>query len=174
MLEKHKWSNPLMDQFIKNQQTELKAISRDDLIYIACFIDCEGTIGLSRHSPKQREQYESYGAGVSITNTNRLILKSFVEITGFGKVVLNNKVEKKGYKPTHSYYIIHKEIKLLLPMLLPHLRMKQKQAELVLEFLDLPIFKGTGDGRSSIYIEQSILDRRRSIWEELRDLNKKG
>ena len=60
--------------------------------------------------------------------------------------------------------------RVVLPLIYPHLILKKRQAELVMEYLEIVIPRG----RQQTYGESQDMFRFDQIWNELRNLNRRG
>jgi len=122
-------------------------LSETEKAYIAGLIDGEGTIGV----------HKGKGAcltpRVQIANTNIPILTWLLEKIG------------TGYVHRTEYETAFYDVKPLLTATLPYLKIKKRQAELVMEFVDLRLSR-------SKWFDQ-FTQREIEIREELRKLNMK-
>jgi hypothetical protein len=108
----------------------IKKMDENTLNYIAGFIDGEGCFGLS---------YMGKGnivPRISIANTNLEVLSWIKESVGFGAVA-----PRKGRtKPCYEYYVQgFKRIPIFIKAFLPYLRVKKRDAELLLRWCELRI-----------------------------------
>ena len=142
----------------------MKFLLETDKAYIAAFIDGEGTIGLSRQAGRE----VGYCPVVRIANTYKDILHWHQEITGYGSLSPQSRGNKK-HKAGWIWFLRVEEMREFLIAILPFLRIKDQQARLLLEFLDLPV-------RLSRYDELSTDTMRTQhvLYSVMADLNKKG
>ena len=142
--------------------------------YIAGFIDSEGYIGITfqrkRETPRQSAsaRYHPY---LIITNNNYEILNDIKKFIGLGHIYKLSRNYKQ--KQSFQYKLTMMEpLKHLLRFIQPHLRLKQKQCELLLTFIDkrknAKRITGRGyRGATSYTIEEEI-------YQKLLNLNKRG
>jgi hypothetical protein len=104
-----------------------------DAAYLAGFIDGEGSIGL-RTSHSKDNRTPSYVPRLRITNTNYEVLKWVEVTTGMGMVRKVKPASTSNYQ-AYEWYVSGSKMKWLLEELIPHLKIKRYQAEIVLEFL---------------------------------------
>lgn len=145
---------------------ELK-INKEESAYLAGIIDGEGTISIIFHKQKG---YPSYGVVLRVYNTNKELLEWIKEKNGYGNIRRQISIKnwtKSSWRQVYSWQIYPKNIRVLLPQILPYLIIKRKQAELTIEFLNLTKFPS-----SRISKEAQI--RRKEICIEMMKLNKRG
>jgi len=136
--------------------------------YLAGLIDGEGWIGISKHNRKGRSRYPfEFRANVGIClGKGSFILNELKEEYG-GSIYFRKKRDSRWVDIT-SWQLAGSNCKPFLIDLLPYLRIKRTQADLVLEFLDLQ-----GEtGLNALY--PKIKKRQIEIYNELRLLNAKG
>lgn len=119
------------------QSTIIPSLMLEDAAYIAGFFDGEGHCSLSFH----RANYElrghiRYALSVGITNTNRDILAWMQRELRLGMISARSK-EKAIHKVAYELSFPRHHTQKFLMAILPYLRMKKKQAELMLEYLAL-------------------------------------
>lgn len=136
-----------------------------DLSYIAAFFDGEGCIAITRSKPKERREY-LYSVDVYASNTKVQVLSWMRDSTRLG-VVQPKHDERPTVKRCWIWRLRNDEVRILLPQIMPYLKIKLQQAELVLEFLDL-------ESNSGREVPEQILIQRQVIFEELAELNKRG
>jgi len=110
----------------------LKKLSASELGYLACAIDSEGWIGITRiHGATQFDF--TLRPKVSISNTSRSYLeyiKSLLKLTIFSQT--KNKVKGQGrWKESWQLILYPSLLRLLIPKLIPYLRAKKEQAILL-------------------------------------------
>jgi hypothetical protein len=115
------------------------------LAYVAGLLDGEGCILISRHK-KQRASGKvglEYFFQVGITNTDKPII-DWLKTTFGGNVSNHSSSSKNKGKPGWQWRLSSKHARPFLVSILPHLRIKQKQAALAIEFQNVLIAKGQG------------------------------
>lgn len=108
-----------------------KKLNEKDASYIAGFIDGEGSIIIYRRSPKEK----SYGIRVTVAQSIKglSILEWLKEITGVGAII-TREPEKKHHSKGAQWACNSEAAETLLEQVLPYLKLKVEQANLVLEF----------------------------------------
>lgn len=134
-------------------------------VWIACAIDCEGSLGLEL---TKRGYYYPF---ISINNTKKKLLKHFRKlVTQRGKTIRLNTKRDKNRKNIYEFdmgsmpwiYALLKEIR-------PYFIIKGTQADLIIEFIEiLDKIKRANYGRV-VYTK-----RQHEIYREIKKLNKKG
>jgi hypothetical protein len=140
-----------------------------DLIYLAGFIDGEGTITAhTQISPTTGR--EGISLRVLVSNTNAAVMQWLSAAFG-GKLSEPRGTRSVKHKPVMTWTIGAGEAVRLCRRLLPYLRIKQRHAEIVLALAALPYETGNGHGRT-------VSDETRAAWQpllrELRALNHRG
>ena len=100
-------------------------ISHDDALYMAGFIDGEGSIILTNRNNKA-------GVRLAVVNTNHDILLWLAEVTGVGAVCVHQ-AEAKHNKAGWMWNINSEAAESVLIQILPYLHIKRAQAELAIE-----------------------------------------
>jgi len=101
----------------------------DEAAYLAGLIDGEGSITLSRRYRSGQRQL-----AVSISNTEKELLNSVMQMIGAGKLT-NKRRDSKLHQQSYTYQISNRQALELLRQTAPFLRgYKRKRAELVLTF----------------------------------------
>lgn len=126
-------------------------IARDtDLAWLAGFIDGEGTVGISRTNSKTWK-HPYLRAAVQVPNTDRRAIDEMVriieEITGKRpSVAVSHRGNERCRMAWRVKVCTQWELLLLLPAVMPYLRLKQRQAELSIEFCKRKFGKSKRDG----------------------------
>jgi len=140
------------------------------LAYAAGFLDGEGTITANyRVSPKTATPALHYR--VMVFNTNREILEWFRDTFG-GRTSLYGSPRHEHHKQVYSWWVSSQEAASVLRLLLPYLRIKRRQAELVLQMADLRY--EYVKGKRGRQVTPAILEARRGLVEEIVRLNHRG
>jgi hypothetical protein len=138
-------------------------IKHDDALYLAAIIDGEGSIGLWERTGRER----CYNPHIAIYNTNHELIKwvesivcpipyrIYTDRRGAHMHKISYNLAIRGIPPTYA----------LLRAILPYLKIKNRQANLVLEFDEARI------GRP---IRQFNSIRDHQIYATLRSINQKG
>ena len=104
--------------------------------WMAGFVDGEGSLTIIKQVRKDRPS-SAYRAYATISNTNAGVLKIFCKEYG-GRIYSYRDVREWDAKWKDSYYWICPIVttRKFLSDILPHLKLKRKQAELLLEFIN--------------------------------------
>jgi len=144
----------------------------EKLGYIAGILDGEGSIMIMRQCSEsfmeQRAKrgcfHPHYAPCIRIGMLERVALDLIVETTGIGKVHVEKAYHHK--RPMNRWMVRGKEdIEKFLILILPHLRVKRKQAELCLKFITEWV---SYNGKK---ITPEIQELRENAWSEMRKLN---
>jgi hypothetical protein len=125
-----------------------KRMSDVEAAYFAGFTDGEGTITIIRNSRVATRSGVRYRALFSLANSHRETLEGLRISCGNGTIVSNFHKKLKAYHNT--VYVLRfnqTQIRHVLPQLLPFLRCKHRQAEIVLQYLAYSV-AGTWHQRS--------------------------
>ena len=138
--------------------------SRDSLIYLAAFIDGEGHIALY-YSPNK--VIATFNIQFSVTNTNKMIIDWIIQTF---KAVRRNHVKYDGRKQVNIAAWNRDEAKIILREILPFLKIKIRQAEVLLEYLNTVYIS---NGRlKCLTAEQGFYFK--VLADECSELNKRG
>lgn len=102
-----------------------------DAAWLAGLIDGEGSISMSLGSKNK----VSLTPSLVVAMTTPSVLREIVRITGFGKVSRGYQ-NGFGRKPIYRWGIVSRQAASVLRKLIPFLRLKRKQALLVLKVMD--------------------------------------
>jgi len=154
------------------------SLSETDKAYIAGFIDGEGSISIKRWKSKPSHQ-ESWGTHIQITSVERNILEYISKKAGQGKIIKIKLSNYRGRENQRDYYkiaISSRRAVILLKAILPYLKIKQRQAEIAIEFQKLIGYDWPKKGvpKGTTYIPKENLERRWALWKECRMLNSRG
>jgi hypothetical protein len=144
-----------------------------DKAYIAGIVDGEGCISIHRRSDRCYKQGYSFYATLRVSNTNKPLLDWLKRVTGLGAVVENKVVGNR--RPQWEWKVHSQQAGLLLKELYSFLRVKKKQARLVLQFVEFknksnPIFKRLGTRGMPL----KLWKRQESMYLQARKLNARG
>lgn len=134
-------------------------------IWLACAIDCEGSIGLGKAKGR------FYNPSISIDNTNEDFLKHFRKLVTCTHKVIS--LDSKRYENRKNIYKFDMAsmpwVYVLLTQIRPYFIIKGQQADLLIEFIEIiDEIKRNNDGRI-VYPK-----RVHEIYDQLKKLNKKG
>ncbi len=128
--------------------------TKEDLIYIAAIIDTNSYLGIEPHYNKPEI---SYNAVVKVTQANETIARYFLEL--FGGAIRNVKPEKPTHKPCWVWRSNSKDIISFLSAVYPYLKVRQRQAEILIAYRDTvdpkngPTPPGIKALRESLYLQ---------------------
>jgi hypothetical protein len=147
-------------------------LDEKDKVWLTCAIDCEGSVGVSysvRASRPNRTTF--YFPFISVNNTKKAFLSHFRKLVGCTHKKI--RIENKRYENRKNVYQLDITsapwIYALLKQIRPYFIIKGKQADLVMEFIEIiDNIKRNNNGRI-VYTE-----RVHEIYRELKRLNKRG
>lgn len=133
--------------------------------WIGGIMDGEGYIGLRREHQRSHDYYSPL---VTVTNTRLLMLTHLRQLTKLG--LTSQSTHRPNFKHRQGFVwaLRVKEQKELLPIILPYLVVKREQAELLIEYLNLPL------GHNTHGVSNDLASTRAAIFSELAELNHKG
>jgi hypothetical protein len=158
-----------MKQIVAPAQEYLK-LSDVDAAYIAGFVDGEGSIGLWKETRKDNRIGWRYKPVLTAANTDIPVLEWIRSVTGVGSIVehcwVNPVATTGGRRTCYVWRCSPQPTKHVLGQILPFLRLKPRQAELVLEFQSV-MFAGK-------HMDIADYEKAEEIYHELRRLNRRG
>jgi len=149
-------------------------ISSELSAYVAGIIDGEGCISINRARFKQKPWLsDRYTAVLSVGNTSRKMIDVLLNAFG-GTVVLRRATAK--HKACYVWSVRGPKARAVLDAVGGHLRVKNAQSELLIEFVrDFRSFRGGPYKRGHApRIAPDELDRRKRIWLAIKALNRPG
>ena len=153
----------------------LAHLSETDKAWLAGFIDGEGYIGIVKGKKKAGPWNSDsliYHPWVIVTSTDTKVLEDIQLVVSTQKRASLSRTA--GQKAAYQVKITKfDDIVLLLEAVLPYLRLKQKQAKLLIEFCKYRDSVKIVTGRGSRG-ETSFGDVEENIYLQLRELNKRG
>ena len=130
--------------------------SESQIAYIAGFWDGEGTLGIWATRRKNHPMPCYFLAGIQAGNTNLAVLESIQSDLGIGTIGRYRPTNPRG-KSCYKLTISQREAEPFVRAMLPFLRIKNRQAELILEFLKLQQNCGRGGFSESVWQAQKAL-----------------
>ena len=107
----------------------MKALTTNQLAYIAGLFDGEGTLVIGKYSIKSQKNL-AYRGFMALSNT-------YVPVLVYIKSLIGGKIIEQGIgKKCYSLSLSANEIRAVLPELLPYLIIKKEQAEVILNFFE--------------------------------------
>ena len=141
-------------------------MDKDGWAYLAGLVDADGTIAVNRWIDK-RYQRHRYTARLSVANCDKDIMDWLAARLG-GSVCLSNKNAPKHHRPLWRWSVCGMQAKPLLEKLLPHLKIKQKRAELALQFI------ATIGVAGGPLLSPEVMERREQIFKHITRMNQRG
>jgi hypothetical protein len=145
-----------------------------DLVYLACAIDCEGSIGLHRQRSRHREHWcYSYSVQLSICNTDYRLTEWLTNTFGGPVRFRPMRAVNPRWKDRWDWVLCSYKACQILRAVRPYLKLKGEQADLIIEFYDRAYDRTTGGtGRNRLSDEES--QWRAEAAERMHLLNKTG
>jgi hypothetical protein len=100
--------------------------------YLAGFLDGEGTIGISSAFAKGRSRNPSHFPHVMIANADRAVMEWIRDTVGGSLDVPRPSTHKPHWRPSYRWRLHGRNAETFIDALLPYLRVKRPQAEVVL------------------------------------------
>jgi hypothetical protein len=140
----------------------LSTPTRDDLIYAASVIDCEGCICIGKTCNKNRKgrPYPAYTIRIIVGNTNRALTDWLHSVFG-GTLQVRHQLKIRHNKDCYLWTLTTtKQMQEFLVAVQPHLKLKKDQAQLLLSLLS----------------QHNVSDPkfREETYQKMRELNQKG
>lgn len=113
----------------------------DDLAWLGGLIDGEGTLSISLVRAKGRRPRFKVQLSVANTNSSNIqkVASILLRLIGISPAVVRTNV-RRGYRPCYVLRVQgQKRVRTAVEALVPHLAGKRTRAELILQFLDLPL-----------------------------------
>lgn len=139
-------------------------LSETERVWLAAFVDGEGTIGIYRSTRKGNRSGFRYQAVCSVANTNLALIERFAWLADT-RVVRKSKNGTRC-KDIYTVSVKGRALENFLRQIRPHLIAKVEQADLVLDFLS---HLALAPMRSSSY--HDVFDE---FYQKTRQLNRKG
>ena len=137
--------------------------------YIAGIIDGEGWLGLVNRTDRRNKKNINCQTYLMIGNTNKKVLDWLVKITKLGNISKPYDSEIKLSSNRKPHWLLRfspNDMRLLLPRIIPYLVIKKRQAEIIIEYLNM-----TFKGKHRTEEEYTIIMR---LYDEIKQLNRKG
>jgi hypothetical protein len=143
-----------------NHFISMKTLTDLDIGYAAATIDCEGWIGIAAGTgyTRKRVPYKRFSCTVRVGTTDKNLPIWLKE--KFGGGIYFRASQKQEWKDQHIWTLNSTDLKSFLEIIGPHLKNKQKQAELALEYLEK--------------FHENDPTWRREMQKKMQALNKKG
>ena len=139
--------------------------------YLAGFIDAEGSVRLTKdHFAGWNPQY---GVRVQVCNTNRIVLEDLRQT--FGGVITYHPRRSVRWKDSYQLVWTGRRVEPLLRAVEPHLRLKRRNARIVMQFIEHR--KRTHQGRTGRFfghLPKHVIAYREDLYQRMKKLNAKG
>jgi hypothetical protein len=158
----------LLEHCSKKEETHVKELSEAEKGYLAGLIDGEGTISIGKKNNKTGRLGFTLTPSVSIANTNEGVIRYCQSLIG-GRVY-----KGRRRKPNHRTKFTlrvhrHTEIMKILEQVYPYLRIKKKNAELLMKYCESRIKKRRYISSVTVPYDEDEL----RIHQEIRKLNER-
>ena len=111
-------------------------LSRTDAAYVAGFVDGEGTFTIVRSKRSGRRALGwQYQPCFSVANSDLELLLSIRRTCGNGRIQSNYHRKELQHRTVYQLKFWAHQMRHLIPQLLPYLRGKQRQADILLKYL---------------------------------------
>lgn len=141
-----------------------KVMSPAEAAYVAGFLDGEGSLMLHAERRGEVRSGWRFSPGFSLSNTNLEVLRFCRDAMGNGS--LRVQTRPKGQKVCYRLGLNPNQMRHVLPQIIPHLFLKKRRAELLLEYL----WMKTGTHR----LTEEKVKKSLEIWSEMREANHRG
>lgn len=137
--------------------------NRDDHIYVAGIVDGEGCIGMDKH-----RNWSTFTPYVMVGNTDPTLIEWLLDTFGGTCYVIQ---QRKNWKPSFRWELTGYAFIPFLQTIRPYLKLKGRQADLILAFWNIHEKWDVISGRKAPqgYVKEAI-----AVKEALTILNKKG
>jgi hypothetical protein len=139
-----------------------------DLAYAAGIMDGEGTIGITEYRPDgKRRKTPDFRPYVGVIMTDPVVPNWLARTFSVGSV--NHYAGRQAnHKPTYSWRLGNRQALDFCRVLLPHLKIKQAQAALLVEFYERLNFAG------GYRVSAEAITARQEFVKRIKVLNKRG
>jgi len=141
--------------------------------YIAGFLDGEGYFGImKRHKGRERADYLPV---IKATSVDKEIIEWFYK--SYGGWMNKRKFKNKNQKDAYTWVLAGKKIEPFLRKIYPYLKLKKKQADILLKRIKLYDKIGTGKrigSGSNLKYPDEIMREIKDLYRQIRKLNKRG
>lgn len=140
----------------------------------AGIVDGEGclTIGINRRKGRPNP---NWAVSISVSNTDMRILQPFQDM--WEGYLVRNRESRNNWKEAYAWNCPIRNAEKFLKSILPFLRAKQNQAEILLLYIARKkSFKriSLGQGKGSLAMGKEEVEFRTDLWNKIRILNQKG
>jgi|SRR6185436_6865607 len=143
-------------------------LSKSDLIYMAGFVDADGSIGICSNNAGT-----SCVLRLSVTNRNYNVVKMFATAFGTGNMRKRNPNHKK-WQPVYEWTIAANKALKAVVLLQPYLRIKKKQAALGIELQRLKSLHTSSEKSRNPKLMSQLTKKYMILKSKCHKLNKRG
>lgn len=140
--------------------------------YLAGFIDAEGSLMIVKSRDRRNRRFQ-YRARISVVNTDRTVLEDIQK--AYGGVVVCQRRTRAGWNPIYQLVWSDGMVERLLSSVMSYIRIKQKQACLLTDFMRHK--NGTRQGHNGRYfapLPAEVMALRESFRKRVGGLNARG
>lgn len=157
-------------------------IKNDELAYIAGIIDSDGYVGIVKNGETRRKKITfNFRPTITITQVQPEAIGFIQEKIG-GKFGINKQLKNSNWKNQYRWGLYNrKEIKEFLEKILPYLKIKKRQAEMVIKYceerekaLSTKIVDRDIKGRFSLSTKHTYSGIEEKLWFGIKQLNQTG
>ena len=140
--------------------------------YLAGFVDAEGSLMIAKFRAASPGKWY-YRARASLDNVDGQVLREIQR--AYGGILFRQRRGKSGWRVVYKLVWTGDRTKSLLHLILPHLRVKRKQAELLLRFIQHRSQTSLRRiGTRAIPLPDQVIALREGYHARMRELNAKG
>lgn len=140
--------------------------------YLAGFMDGEGSIMITKLSPRESSR-AYYRARIDLANTDWRALEEIRD--QYGGILVAGPRQRDTWKTAYHLVWTDGRVARLLARLRPYLRLKRKQADLVLEFINhVKDTVQTKEGRFFAPHPKRVVEFRDTLYRKMKGLNMRG
>lgn len=143
------------------------SISSETAAYVAGLIDGEGCVSLVKVKHKSVRGH-ALRAHIAIAICDTFLVELAQEI-GVGRYYLRGGNRNPKWKPIYVWHLGPNACRALLPVIIPHLRLKKRQGQLLLRYLRIARLKNNRSG-----VEPRRLVLQEAIYQRIKELNRRG
>lgn len=143
-------------------------LSEPEAAYLAGLVDGEGCLNFYKTRSVSCRRGYTFVARLAISNCDVETLIGLREQLGIGSVV-KKPTPQGNRRDGYNLCFYAREVRALLPLILPYLRIKRQQALLLMQYLGRQKWGGTKGG-----LDDAEWSERLRLHEQLRFLNRRG
>jgi hypothetical protein len=133
--------------------------------YLAGILDGEGSICISKTTPKGLAKSPWFAGSISVGMTSKQVVKTFKD--KFGGSFSTSKPNGLGDKRIYRWMVISQNARLVAKTLLPFLKIKKRQASLLIKFINFMDKNGRHGSRPNTLTETALRESFRKRMQKL-------